>query len=159
MAEAYLCRFDADQSANALAYVKLWDGSKQGGALKRDNRKRGRCMTDTILAVLDDIDSGLAARLASAKAAGEVPSIDQADDIMLCDLRMLRSLVLLWSGQNAALTGDSDNVRRWMTDRLPDISQRLERIDTRVGQALAAKRCHPGKIAPLSAVNCNMDAL
>ncbi|MFC4234548.1 hypothetical protein ACFOY8_04850 [Thalassospira xianhensis] len=98
-----------------------------------DNRSGG-LMTDTILAVLDDIDAGLATHLATKPSTA--PSSNRSGEMAMCDLRIVRSLVLLWSGQNAALTGDNDDVRQWIMDRLPDITERLERIDAHIDRAI-----------------------
>lgn len=43
-------------------------------------------------------------------------------------LRMLRSVVLLWAGQNALLRGEEVSVRKWMTDQLDDISEQLSAL-------------------------------
>jgi len=98
-----------------------------------DNRSGG-LMTDTILAVLDDIDAGLATHLATKPSKAAYST--RPGDMAMCDLRIVRSLVLLWSGQNAALTGDNDDVRQWIMDRLPDITERLERIDAHIDRAI-----------------------
>ena len=65
--------------------------------------------------------------------------------------------MLLWSGQNAALTGDSDDVRQWVMDRLPDITERLERIDARIDHAIDDGDQHAAQRVMLSVVNSNTD--
>ncbi|WP_417814177.1 hypothetical protein [Thalassospira alkalitolerans] len=143
--------FDADQSSCLRAYVKLWDGSKLllavvccccliegGGGSGRDGRagrgsKRwGRDVTDTILAVLDEIEVGLAARLDECEPGHEA-SVHMREN-KLSDLRMLRCLVLLWSGQSAALSSENEDVRQWVMGRLPAVIERLDRIDAKIAR-------------------------
>ncbi|KEO58858.1 MULTISPECIES: hypothetical protein [Thalassospira] len=110
-------------------------------------------MGNTILAVLDDIDAGLKADLATRSNA--ISSAIRPRGGVTCDLRIVRSLILLWSGQNAALAGGSDEVRQWIMDQLPEITERLERIEARMEHAIDDNERDAAGQIMLFAVNGN----
>ncbi len=143
--------FDADQSSYLRVYVKLWGGTKlllavilpllpiEGaggsngdGQAERGSKRWGRDVTDTILAVLDEIEAGLAARLDNCVPGDDAP--DHMWENKVADLRMLRCLVLLWSGQSAALSSENEDVRQWVMGRLPAVIERLDRIDAKIAR-------------------------